>query len=96
MGRPENFSIDCHVDFLNCWDFRWNWKSQQLRISRSIVMSISSTVGISDGTGRVRVCEWLQYSRRCTTQPVRLLGECGNERVVFRDDTRESRSLAMI
>src|ERR1035441_1069228 len=28
-----------------------------------------------------------QYSRRCTTQPVRLWGECGNERVVFLDYT---------
>jgi hypothetical protein len=25
MGRPEDFLIDCHVDFLNCSDFRWNF-----------------------------------------------------------------------
>jgi len=33
MGRPENFLIDCHVDFLNCSDFRWISVGTRLRVA---------------------------------------------------------------
>jgi hypothetical protein len=44
MGQPEIFSIDCHVDFLICSDFRWNREGTRLRVD-SIFEAVQDSTG---------------------------------------------------
>ena len=71
MGRPENFSIDCHVDILKLLRF-------PLELG-----GYASACGFNVRGG-------VRLNRSGAG------GECGSERVVFRDHTQESRPLAMI
>ena len=43
MGRPENFWSDCHEDFLNGCDLRWNWEGTRLRVASRIEAVYGST-----------------------------------------------------